>query len=100
MYSFILEATRILNIWTEYIFGTTTKPTDITSHIKPHTTIRHIRKAPKLISLPDYKGDADEQYNFGRLYCSIENYNLAFHWYRPPAPKTIQIPNTIMTYEN
>ena len=75
MYSFMLEANRILNIWSEYIFRKKVDATDYT----PHTTIRDSRKAPKLICLPAYKGDADEQYNFGRLYCSIENYKLAFH---------------------
>ena len=54
MYSFILEANRILNIWSEYIFGKKTETTDNT----PNTPIRHKQKIPKLIRLPAYKGDA------------------------------------------
>ena len=80
MYSFILEATRILKIWSEYIFRKKTETTVSTSTPKYNT--RHLRNLPKLIHLPAYKGNADEQNNFGNLYCSIENYKLAFHWYR------------------
>ena len=68
MYSFILEATRILNIWSEYIFGKKVYTTDNTPKPTPNPTVSHKQKFPKLIHLPAYKGDAEEQFNLGELF--------------------------------
>ena len=79
MYSFILEATRILNIWAEYIFGKKTETTVSTSTPKYNT--RHLRNLPKLIHLPAYKGDAEEQFDLGVLCYNSHNYQFALLWY-------------------
>ena len=45
---------------------------DITKKVQLNTQdniLRYKQKAPKLIRLPAYKGDADEQYNFFQTYC-------------------------------
>ena len=58
MYSFMLEANRILNIWSEYIFGKKVDTSDNTPKPTPNPTVSHKQKFPKLIRLPAYKGDA------------------------------------------
>ncbi|MBT5631521.1 MAG: sel1 repeat family protein [Nitrospina sp.] len=78
MRSFTLEAIRILSLWSECIFGNKTKPTDSTTH----TNARCQRKASRLIRLPGYKDDADEQYKFGKLCSSTQNYHIGFQWFR------------------
>ena len=100
MRSFTLEAIRILNIWSEYIFGKLVKPKDNISN----TIFEHKQKTPqiiplflsskkanpkgnvpsfsvwekiksaKLMRLPSYKGDADEQLGIGTLCYNSENY--------------------------
>jgi uncharacterized protein len=76
MRSVTLETIRILNIWAEYLFGKKSETTDT----NPHTTARLKRKFPNLIRLPAYKGDADEQYNFGMLISSNQNYYIGYLW--------------------
>ncbi len=78
MRSFTLETIRLLNIWSDYIFGKLVKPKDDT----PNTSIRHKQKLPRLIRLPAYKGDADEQYNLGRLFHDSQCSQMAYHWFR------------------
>jgi uncharacterized protein len=103
-----LEAIQLLNIWAKYILGKFARPKDKTSDTifereqkdpqiiplftsskkaKPKDNLPSLSvwqklKSAKLIRLPAYKGDAEEQYNLGKLYCSIESYKLAFHWHR------------------
>ncbi len=103
-----LEAIRLLSIWAGYIFEKFAKskidtPDTIFKHEQktpqiiplflsnrkahpkadlPRISVLQKLKSTKLIRIPAYKGDADEQYNLGRLYCSIESYKLAFHWHR------------------
>jgi uncharacterized protein len=107
MRSFTLEAIRILNIWSEYILGKLARPKVDT----PETIFKYEQKTPqiiplflsggktypkvnspkipvwqklksaKLIRLPSYKGDADEQLGIGTLGYNSENYQLALLWY-------------------
>ena len=107
MRSFTLETLRILNIWSEYIFGKLAKPTNGLSD----TNYKHKQKTPqiiplflssrkahpkanfpkfsvlqklnatKLIRLPAYKGDANEQIDIGTLCYNSRNYKLALFWY-------------------
>jgi uncharacterized protein len=101
-----LEAIRLLSRWAEYIFGKLTKPKEntpdlitrwvqiepqITSLFKSRnktnlkgslskTSVLQKTKSTKLIRLPSYKGDADEQYKLGELISSTQNYYIGYLW--------------------
>ena len=50
---------------------------DITKKVQLNTQdniLRYKQKAPKLIRLPAYKGDADEQYNLGKLFHHFQSW--------------------------
>ena len=107
MRSVTLEAIRLLNRWSEYIFGkqidvTNTTPSSTAKDEQtvpqiiplfisskkanpkdtfPKSSIWQKLKSAKLIRLPSYKGDAGEQLDIGTLCYNSENYQLALLWY-------------------
>ena len=108
MRSVTLETIRLLNRWSEYLFGKPAKSKDDTPDTifkqeqknpqiiplflssrkappksnSPKTSIYQKIKSAKLVRLPSYKGDADEQYKFGELISSTQNYYIAYLWFR------------------
>jgi uncharacterized protein len=102
-----LEAIRLLNIWAEYIFEKLAKPKkyilglifkwkqiypQITSLFiswkktspkgnLPSLSIYQKIKSAKLIHLPSYKGDAEEQLDIGVLCYNSHNSQFALFWY-------------------
>jgi uncharacterized protein len=107
MYSFILEANRILNVWSEYIFGRQIKTTNtipnstakdkqtvpqidslLLSSRKinskdnlPSTSVWEKIKSTKLIRLPAYQGDPTQQIKLGTLCFHSHYYKSSLLWY-------------------
>ena len=102
-----LEAIRLLSIWSKYIFEKFAKPKNDTQDAifeneqklpqiiplfisskkanpkgnLPKISVWEKIKSAKLICLPPYKGNADEQLEIGTLCYNSKNYQLALLWY-------------------